>query len=85
MNDLFNRASSAFSRSTGSGYTQNTTNLSMGRYYMVQFTYNLRRFGKKGSRNMSDYESSEQRDFRQHRRMMGPPPGGGGGFGPGPR
>ena len=85
VNDLFNRASSAFSRSTGSGYTQNTTNLSMGRYYMVQFTYNLRRFGKKGSRNMSDYESSEQRDFRQHRRMMGPPPGGGGGFGPGPR
>lgn len=82
VNDLFNQNNVAFSRSTGSGYTQNTTNLSMGRYYMVQFTLNLRRFGKKGSKNMSDYESSEQRDFRQHRRMMGPPPGGGGGFGP---
>ena len=82
VNDLLNQNSVAFSRTTGSGYTQNTTNLSMGRYYMVQFTYNLRVFGKKGSRNMSDYESSGQRDFRQHRRMMGPPPGGGGGFGP---
>lgn len=82
VNDLLNENNTAFSRTTGSGYTQNTTNLSMGRYYMVQFTYNLRIFGKKGSRNMSDYESSDQREFRQHRRMMGPPPGGGGGFGP---
>ncbi|MBE6207377.1 MAG: TonB-dependent receptor [Rikenellaceae bacterium] len=82
VNDLLNENSVAFSRSTGSGYTQNTTNLSMGRYYMLQFTYNLRLFGKKGSRNMSDYESSGQQEFRQHRRMMGPPPGGGGGFGP---
>ncbi len=82
VNDLFNENSVAFSRTTGSGYTQNTTNLSMGRYYMLQFTYNLRLFGKKGSRNMSDYESSDQQEFRQHRRMMGPPPGGGGGFGP---
>ena len=82
VNDLLNQNSVAFSRTTGSGYTQNTTNLSMGRYYMLQFTYNLRIFGKKGSRNMSDYESSGQQEFRQHRRMMGPPPGGGGGFGP---
>ncbi len=82
VNDLFNQNNVAFSRTTGSGYTQNTTNLSMGRYYMVQFALNLRRFGKKGSRNMSDYESSEQREFQSRRRMMGPPPGGGGGFGP---
>ena len=82
VNDLLNQNNVAFSRTTGSGYTQNATNLSMGRYYMVQFTYNLRVFGKKGSRNMSDYESSAQKEFRQHRRMMGPPPGGGGGFGP---
>ncbi len=85
VNDLFNQNRVAFSRSTGSGYTQNTTNLSMGRYYMVQFTYNLRRFGKKGSRNMSDYESSEQQEFRQRSRMMGPPPSGGGGGFRGPR
>ena len=82
VNDLLNQNSVAFSRTTGSGYTQNTTNLSMGRYYMLQFTYNLRIFGKKGSRNMSDYETSGQQEFRAHRRMMGPPPGGGGGFGP---
>ncbi len=82
VNDLLNQNSVAFSRSTGSGFTQNSTNLSMGRYYMVQFTYNLRIFGKKGSRNMSDYETSGQQEFRQHRRMMGPPPGGGGRFGP---
>lgn len=85
VNDLFNQNNTAFSRTTGSGFTQNVTNLSMGRYYMLQFTYNLRLFGKKGSRNMSDYESSAQRDFRQHGRMMGPPPGGGRGMGPGPR
>ena len=84
VNDLFNQNNAAFSRTTGSGYTQNSTNLSMGRYYMVQFTYNLRRFGKKGSSNMSDYESQDQREFRSRSRMMGPPPGGGGGFG-GPR
>ena len=83
VNDLLNENSVAFSRSTGSGYTQNTTNLSMGRYYMLQFTYNLRIFGKKGSRNMSDYESPAQQEFRQHGRMMGPPPGGGPGHGPG--
>ena len=82
VNDLLNQNSVAFSRTTGSGYTQNTTNLSMGRYYMIQFTYNLRIFGKKGSRNMSDYETSGQQEFRAHRQMMGPPPGGGGGFGP---
>ena len=82
VNDLFNQNSVAFSRTTGSGYTQNATNLSMGRYYMVQFTLNLRRFGKKGSQNMSDYENSAQQEFQGRRRMMGPPPGGGGGFGP---
>ena len=82
VNDLFNQNNVAFSRTTGSGFTQNATNLSMGRYYMVQFTLNLRRFGKHGSRNMSDYEGSGPRGSQPHRRMMGPPPGGGGGFRP---
>ena len=81
VNDLFNQ-NRAFSRSTGSGYTQNSTNSVIGRYYMVQFNYNLRRFGKKGSRNMKDYEGVEQSGER--RRMGpggpgGPPPGGFGG------
>lgn len=36
------------------------TNSVIGRYYMVQFTYNLRRFGKKGSKNISDYDGAVQ-------------------------
>ena len=65
VNDLFNQ-NQAFARSVGSGYTQNSTNSVVGRYYMVQFVYNLRHFGKKGSKNPSDY---------------GLPEGGRGGFG----
>lgn len=74
VNDMFNQ-NRAFSRSTGSGWTQNSTNSVIGRYYMVQFTYNLRRFGKKGSRNIKDYDGVEQSSGR---RMGpgGPPPGG---------
>ena len=55
VNDLFNQ-NTAFARSTGSGWTQNSTNSVIGRYYMVQFTFNLRHFGKKGSKNINDYE-----------------------------
>ncbi len=80
VNDLFNQ-NKAFVRSTGSGWTQNATNSVIGRYYMVQFTYNLRLFGKKGSRNMKDYDYMETPS--QGRRMgpghggpAGPPPGG---------
>ena len=47
VNDMFNQ-NKAFARTTGSGWTQNATNSVIGRYYMVQFTYNLRHFGKKG-------------------------------------
>ena len=77
VNDLFNQ-NRAFSRSTGSGYTQNSTNSVIGRYYMVQFNYNLRRFGKKGSRNIKDYDGVESTSGS--RRMGpggpgGPPPG----------
>ena len=54
INDLLNQ-NKAFSRSVGSGYTQNATNSVVGRYYMVQFVYNLRHFGKKGSKNLGDY------------------------------
>ena len=77
VNDLLNQ-NRAFSRSTGSGYTQNSTNSVIGRYYMVQFTYNLRRFGKKGSRNLKDYGVEQSGSSR---RMGpggpgGPPPGG---------
>ena len=58
VNDLLNQNTS-FARSTGSGYTQNAWNSCIGRYFSVQFVYNLRHFGKKGSTKMSDYDYRE--------------------------
>jgi len=72
VNDMLNQ-NTAFSRSVGSGWTQNATNSVVGRYYMVQFTYNLRHFGKRGSKNIRDYDGVEQPAMR--RGMMGPGPG----------
>ena len=40
---------------------------------MVQFTYNLRRFGKKGSRNIRDYEGMDQPSRRPGPGMPPPP------------
>ena len=72
VNDLFNQ-NTAFSRSTGSGFTQNSWNSVIGRYFIVQFNYNLRFFGKKGSKSLSDYGIS---DGKGHQGMrMGPPMG----------
>ena len=48
VNDLFNQ-NRAFVRTTGSGWTQNAMNSVIGRYYMVQFTYNLRLFPRQGA------------------------------------
>lgn len=73
MNDIFNQ-NTAFVRTTGSGWTQNATNSVIGRYYLLKFTFNLRRFGKKASTNIGDYEGAEMPTRR--RGMMGPPPGG---------
>ncbi len=58
VNDIFNQNTS-FARTTGSGYTQNAWNSCIGRYFSVQFVYNLRHFGKKGSTKMSDYGYKE--------------------------
>ncbi len=58
VNDILNQNTS-FARSTGSGYTQNAWNSCIGRYFSVQFVYNLRHFGKKGSTKMSDYNYRE--------------------------
>ena len=55
VNDLLNQ-NTAFARTVGSGYTQNAWNSTIGRYITVQFNYNLRHFGKKGSKNIDDYE-----------------------------
>ncbi len=58
VNDLLNQ-NTAFSRSTGSGFTRNVLNSTVGRYVMVQFVYNLRHFGKNASRNIADYEGMD--------------------------
>ena len=58
VNDLLNQ-NSAFSRTVGSGYTQNSWNSVVGRYFTVQFNYNLRYFGKNATRDMSKYEGME--------------------------
>jgi hypothetical protein len=58
VNDILNQNTS-FARTTGSGYVQNAWNSCIGRYFSVQFVYNLRRFGKKGSTKMSDYDYKE--------------------------
>ena len=55
VNDLLNQ-NTAFQRTTGSGWVQNATNSVIGRYYMVNLVFNLRHFGKKGSKNIEDYE-----------------------------
>ena len=55
VNDLLNQ-NSAFARTVGSDYTQNSWNSVIGRYFTVQFNYNLRYFGKKGSTKIEDYE-----------------------------
>lgn len=86
VNDLLNQNSS-FTRTTGSGYVQNQWNNVVGRYYSIQFTYNLRHFGKKGSTNIRDYDGMDRSSKSNNRpgpggAPMGPPPGGG--FG-GPR
>ncbi len=80
VNDIFNQNTS-FARTTGSGFTQNSWNSVIGRYFTVQFNYNLRVFGKKGSRVLTDYGIS---DGKSSARRMGPPMGGPGGPG-GPR
>jgi hypothetical protein len=55
VNDLFNQNRS-FRRTVNSNYIQNTTNRAIGRYFAVQFVYNLRNFGRTASRNSGDYE-----------------------------
>lgn len=79
VNDVFNQ-NSAFSRSTGSGYTQNSWNNVIGRYYTIQFVYNLRHFGKKGSKDINDYNGMGGRGRMGGGHRMGP-----GGMHGGPR
>ena len=82
VNDVANQ-NTAFARNTGSGYTQNLKNSVIGRYFCVQFVYNLRHFGKRGSKNTKDYDIQESKSGvgmsggNNGGMRFGPPPGGG--------
>ena len=84
VNDIFNQNTS-FARSTGSGFTQNSWNSVIGRYFTVQFNYNLRVFGKKGSRVLSDYGINDGNNNVSFGRSAVSGPGGGRGPGMGGR
>ena len=58
VNDMFNQ-NNAFVRTVGSGYTQNAWNSVVGRYFTVQFNYNLRYFGKNATKDMSKYDGMD--------------------------
>ena len=58
VNDILNQ-NTAFVRTVGSGYTQNLWNSVIGRYFTVQFNYNLRYFGKNASKDISKYEGMD--------------------------
>lgn len=80
VNDVANQ-NTAFARNTGSGYTQNLTNSVIGRYVCVQFVYNLRHFGKRGSKDTKDYDIQESKSSvgmsnANSGTRFGPPPGG---------
>ena len=70
VNDMFNQ-NNAFVRTVGSGYTQNAWNSVVGRYFTVQFNYNLRYFGKNATKDMSKYEGM---DVKSGSAAFGRPP-----------
>ena len=70
VNDMFNQ-NNAFVRTVGSGYTQNAWNSVVGRYFTVQFNYNLRYFGKNATKDMSKYEGM---DIKPGAQAFGRPP-----------
>ena len=70
VNDLLNQ-NTAFVRTVGSGYTQNSWNSVIGRYFTVQFNYNLRYFGKNATKDISKYEGM---DVKGGRPAFGRPP-----------
>ncbi len=70
VNDLLNQ-NTAFARTVGSGYVQNSWNSVVGRYFTVQFTYNLRYFGKNATKDISKYEGM---DIKPGAHAFGRPP-----------
>lgn len=49
VNDLFDQNGTTFRRTVTGTYIRNVTNLGLGRYYLVQLSYNLRLYRRQGS------------------------------------
>ncbi len=87
-NDILNQNQS-FSRNWAATYMENVTNSVIGRYFGVQFVYNIRSFGKKGSTDASLYEGIDNKTnfegtgMGRHTGGFGGPGGGPGGPPPG--
>lgn len=76
-NDILNQNTS-FQRQWNADNMASITNNVIGRYFGIKLTWNIRKFGKKGSQNPAMYENTGG-----DRRFDGPPPGMGGGRPPG--
>lgn len=77
-NDIFNQNKSYYTSVTNNTITNNS-NLEIGRYFGVQFVYNLRLYGKGASRKSSDYDGLDQDRSGSMQRQGGFRPGMGGG------
>lgn len=71
VNDIFNQNKS-FSRNVTSRYIENVTNSVIGRYVSINFVYNLRRFGKNGTTDMSKYGNDLSNGGRRYGGPGGP-------------
>lgn len=69
--DLLNQNKS-FSRNVTATYIENVQSNVLGRYFSINFVYNLRRFGDRGNSGQFKGEPDSLRDHR--RPPMGPPP-----------
>ena len=49
VNDLFDQNGTTFRRTVTGTYIRNVSNLGLGRYFLAQFSYNLRLFPRQGA------------------------------------
>lgn len=81
-NDIFDQNTSFRTYVNGTTKT-NTKSLAVGRYFGVQFVYNLRIYGKGASRRSSDYDGLDQPSTNRSQGTMMRVPGPGPGMRPG--
>lgn len=77
VNDVFNQKTN-FRRNITTNYIENVKYNTLGRYYALQFVFNLRSYGSRGNTGSSGPDSFAPGPGSG--RPMGPPPGAGGPF-----